>query len=54
MAIGKPKMGTGGLGLNLGALKQANGFVDFQDEFMSKLDECSQSWRDAAMRERRF
>ena len=49
-------MGGGGLGLglNLAALKQAKGVQDFQDEFMAKIDEYSESWREAAMREKRF
>ncbi len=49
-------MGGGGLGLglNLAALKQAKGVQDFQDEFMAKVDEYSQSWRDALKREKRF
>ena len=48
------KGGGMGLGLNLAGLKQQNGIQDFQDEFMSRIDEYSQSWRDAAMREKRF
>lgn len=48
-------MGGGlGLGLNLAALKQAKGVQDFQDEFMARADEYSQSWRDALKREKRF
>jgi len=43
-----------GLGLNLAALKQQKGVTDFQDEFVAKLDEYSQSWRDAYFREKRF
>ena len=46
----------GGLGLNLAGIKQskAAGVVDFQDEFMAKYEEYSQSWRDALKREKRF
>ena len=40
----------GGLGLNLANVKK----VDFHDEFMSRINECSESWREAAMRECRF
>lgn len=36
-----------GLGLNLANLKQQRGIVDFQDEFMAKYDEYSESWREA-------
>ena len=46
--------GVGGLGLNLSKIKQISGAKDFQDEFMAKFDEYSQSWRDAAMKEKRF
>ena len=28
--------------------------LDFQDEFMAKFDEFSQSWRDQAMAQKRF
>jgi hypothetical protein len=38
------------LGLNLSQIKK----VDFHDEFMSRLDEYSQSWREAALKEKRF
>jgi len=34
---------TSGLGLNMGAL--ANNRGDYQDEFMGKIDEFSESWR---------
>ena len=32
--------------LKLANLASNNGFRDFQDEFMSKYDEFSQSWRE--------
>jgi hypothetical protein len=44
----------GGLGLNLAGLKQQKGIVDFQDEFMAKYDEYSESWRNAMDRQKRF
>ena len=49
-----PQRPTASLGLNLGNLKQQEGINDFQDDFMAKLDEFSESWRQAAMREKRF
>ncbi|CDW84718.1 UNKNOWN [Stylonychia lemnae] len=51
---GAPQAKPMGLGLNLAGLKNQKGIQDFQDEFMSRIDEYSQSWRDAAMREKRF
>ena len=45
----------GGMGLNLGNLedlKKDQG--DFHDEFMARIDEYSESWREAARREKRF
>ena len=50
--IGPPKIGggigglaglggLGGLGLNLDAIEKP----DYQDEFMAKIDEFSESWR---------
>lgn len=43
-----------GLGLNLSQLKQQSGIKDFQDEFMGNINEFSKSWRDAALREKRY
>jgi lysylphosphatidylglycerol synthetase-like protein (DUF2156 family) len=45
-------MAIGSLKLNLEALKK-DAPLGFHDEFMSKLDECSESWREAAQREKR-
>lgn len=41
--------------LNLGAIKQQseNEILGFQDEFMAKINEFSESWRQAALREQR-
>jgi hypothetical protein len=38
------------MGLNLQGIKKD----DFHDEFMGNLDNFSQSWRDAALREKRY
>lgn len=41
----------GGFGLNLGALPKK---ADYQDEFMAKVDEFSESWRMQLRKEKRF
>jgi len=57
----KPGMQLGGgLGLNIAAVKENDqkhkieGHADFQDEFMAKYDEFSESWRQAADQMRRL
>jgi flagellin-specific chaperone FliS len=42
------------LGLNLANLKKDKGIVDYHDEFMAKMDEFSESWREAMRKEKRF
>ena len=44
--------GAGGLGLNLAAVKE--GDQCFQDDFMAKYDEFSESWRKACDQMRRL
>lgn len=39
-----------GFGLNLGAIEKP----DYQDEFMAKIDEFSESWRQQLRKEKRF
>jgi|DEB0MinimDraft_12_1074336.scaffolds.fasta_scaffold64289_1 hypothetical protein len=46
-ALGAP----GGLGLNLAAMGDKK---DYQDEFMAKVDEFSESWRQQLRKEKRF
>ena len=48
----KPKLG---FKLNLDVVKQQKKQEElcFQDEFMAKLDEYSESWREAAIKEQR-
>jgi len=45
--------GKGGMKLNFEALKKQDGLQSFQDEFMAKIDEYSESWRKAALKEQR-
>ena len=49
---------VGGIGLNLAAVKakneEADRTGDFQDEFMAKFDEFSESWRDACKHMRKL
>ena len=45
-----------GLKLNLEAIKKAQETADgfgYHDEFMAKIDEYSESWREAAIKEKR-
>jgi hypothetical protein len=42
------------IGINLEALKQQDGIRDFQDDFMDKYDEFSESWREACRKMQRF
>mmetsp|Transcript_41814 Transcript_41814/g.63911 ORF Transcript_41814/g.63911 Transcript_41814/m.63911 type:complete len:80 (+) Transcript_41814:5458-5697(+) len=43
-----------GLGLNLGKVKEVQEVTGFQDEFMDKINEFSESWRMLLEREKRF
>ena len=48
---------SGGLGLNIAAIKQKNadlGGRDFQDDFMANFDEFSESWREACKHMRKL
>ena len=54
MSIGSSS--TAGFKLDLDMIKKAqdkNGSNGFHDEFMSKIDEYSLSWREAALKEQR-
>lgn len=43
-----------GFGINLEGLKSQAGIKDFQDDFMDKYDEFSESWREACKKMQRF
>ena len=42
------------MGINLEGLKQNGGIQDFQDDFLAKYDEFSESWREACRKMQRF
>jgi hypothetical protein len=51
-SINKPSNNTNNNPSNVGS--QSNDIVGFHEEFMSKLNEFSESWRKAALQEKRF
>ena len=60
LGIGQPQVKVGGLaggiGINIAAVKEKNKEqgTDFQDDFMAKFDEFSESWREACKHMRKL
>ena len=60
LGLGQPQVKVGGLaggiGINIAAVKEKNKEqgTDFQDDFMAKFDEFSESWREACKHMRKL